>query len=56
MCYSDPPAQEGYIKNGKDTKIRSKDNQSCGKGFVCVNRLILWEKDYVLYRHYIFSW
>lgn len=38
VCCSDPPAQEGYSKSGKDTKI-SKDNQSCGKGFVQIKAL-----------------
>lgn len=28
MCCSDPLAQEGYIKSGKDTRVSSKDNQS----------------------------
>lgn len=38
VCCSDPPAQEGYSRSGKDTKI-SKDNQSCGKGFVQIKAL-----------------
>lgn len=54
MCCSDPLAQEGYIKSGKDTRVSSKDNQSWGQGFVCVSRLIIWEKGYVLYKCYVF--